>query len=118
MEGKVNMKAQIKYSDLEKLDKITEEFISTNEESENALSPIELCKLGIRKIRLAKEFSGIDEQILNYSSETNIQNGFNAEAFSAILSLESRRLTFKEEANKCRNQETFIKTKTQIKLSN
>lgn len=112
------MKAQVKYSDLERLDQITEEFISVNEACDAALSPIEMCKLGIKKIRLVKEFSFVDEKILNFSSSTNIQNSFNAEAFSAILSLESRRLTFKEEAEKCRNQETFIKTRTRIKLSN
>ena len=82
--------------DLEKYEMLKEEFKIENDLGSIALDPIKACRIGLRKMRLAKEFIGIDEKLIKIST-----NKAHEDFFSAILSLEAKRLAFKEEAIKC-----------------
>lgn len=74
-----------------------QDFIAEAGLQENNTSIEEKCKLGFRKLKLAKDFAQIDNDILDLSLKTEASIEF----FTQILNLEARRLRFKEEALKC-----------------
>lgn len=97
-------KNNMKIEKLNKFDKLISEFVEENELSQQSKDLIKSCKIGFRKLRIAKEFSNIDEELLKVSSSGTLSTDF----FSNILFLESKRLAFKEEALKCHNQQVQI----------
>lgn len=90
------MKAQ----ELEKYEKLKEEFSLENELASRADNAVKACKIGLRKMRLAKKFVSIDEELMKISTNSDETGNF----FSGVLSLEAKRLAFKEEVYKCPNQ--------------
>jgi hypothetical protein len=66
------------------------------------------CKLGLQKLVVARNFAQIDEDILKVSLEKAVND---SNFFTELLSLEAKRLRFKEEALKC------AQTKTKTKIS-
>ena len=60
---------------------------------------LEICKSNFRKIILAKKFSKIDDEMLDYEL-SNIKD-CSGDFLSGILSFEITRLKFKEEITKC-----------------
>lgn len=82
----------------EKFQELINKFSKENE-LENADTSIEnLCKVGIRKLGISKEFARIDDAILNLSLE---HNDASINFLSALLNFETTRLRFKEEVSKC-----------------
>lgn len=90
---------------LAKYDKLIEEIIVENELARQSSDLDKLCKIGLRKLRLTKEFAQIDEKILEVSGSDSSTSDF----FSEILYFESKRLTFKEEALKCESSKIRMK---------
>ncbi|MDA0772995.1 MAG: hypothetical protein O3C63_08640 [Cyanobacteria bacterium] len=76
---------------------IYQDFIAQAGLETNETNVEELCKRGIKKLKLAKHFAKIDDDILNLSLKTEASISF----FTGILNLEAKRLRFKEEALKC-----------------
>ncbi|MDD9898254.1 MAG: hypothetical protein OXU45_04545, partial [Candidatus Melainabacteria bacterium] len=70
-----------------------EDFLQTENKAKSAA---ENCLKGLKKLRLAKHFAEIDDEILELSLATEESIGF----FTQILNLEAKRLKFKEEALK------------------
>lgn len=91
-------------------EKIIEDFLTEGELSQNNVSIENACKIGYRKIILAKKFAKIDNDILDLSLESQSCSGA---FFMDLLYLEAKRLRFKEEAIKC----TEISKKTKIKTT-
>lgn len=87
-------------------DELLSSFKEQNELSEKSTDLLESCKIGLRKIRIAKEFAHIDEELIKKSTANDRNDDF----FSGILFLEAKRLAFKEESVKCQDQK--IKTLT------
>ena len=90
---------------IEQYERITEEFKQHNEMSANSSDLVEACKIGLKKLRLAKQFSKIDENLIEISMKKECVKDF----FSGILTLEAKRLAFKEEALKCQDLKLQIK---------
>ena len=88
----------------DKFEKIKEELATENDLSNQCSDVATACKIGFRKLRLAKEFSQIDEKLINLSNSDKGSMDF----FSGILSLEAKRLAFKEEALKCQTNKIQI----------
>jgi len=94
--------------DLERYEALINKFIELEQEAKSSSSPELKCKISLQKLRIAREFTEIDESILNISLK---QDSNNSQFFSDILFLEAKRLRFKEEASKC------IQTRTRSKIS-
>ncbi len=86
-----------------KYDQLRDELRIENDLTNQTSDLITACKIGLRKLRLAKDFSTIDEKLIEISG-----NKENTDYFSGILSLEAKRLAFKEEALKCQKQKIQI----------
>lgn len=99
---------ETKVNDLEKFEKLLNEFKELEELSQKIDETELACRISLQKIKIAREFAKIDEIILNKSLEASANSG---QFFSDILFLEAKRLRFKEEASKC------IQTKTRSKIS-
>lgn len=98
----------IKQSKLSEYERILNDFILEEELAPNHASIESTCKIGFKKLRLAKNFAQIDDDILNLSLEAAISTGG---FFTDLLYLEAKRLRFKEEALKC-----IEKTKSRTKI--
>jgi hypothetical protein len=93
---------------LEKYENLLAKFKGLEHRLDQESNEIEFaCKLGLQKLALSHNFAQIDEDILKISLE-NSQN--DSSFFTELISLEAKRLRFKEEALKC----TQTKTKTKI----
>lgn len=89
-------------SNLEKIttlgDDLLKNFVRENEVAGRDLSVENLCKVGMRRIRIAREFAlYIDEKLYSLATKRRVCS---SDFLIDILSLESKRLAFKEEANK------------------
>lgn len=98
----------IKQSKLGEYEQILSDFLIEEELSQNQASIETTCKIGFKKLRLAKSFAKIDDDILNLSLESAVNSGG---FFTDLLYLEAKRLRFKEEALKC-----IEKTKSRSKV--
>jgi len=78
-------------------EEIYQDFVAQAGLEKNNTNIEDLCKQGFKKLKLAKSFAKIDDDILNLSLETEASISF----FTGILNLEAKRLRFKEEALKC-----------------
>lgn len=94
---------------LSEYERIIEDFLTEGELSQNNVSIENACKIGYRKIMLAKKFAKIDDDILNLSLDSQAYSGG---FFTDLLYLEAKRLRFKEEAVKCTE---IVSKKTKIK---
>lgn len=92
---------------LDKYEAIIKEFLELESMAKSSDSAELDCILSLKKMKLAREFTKIDEKILNASLEQSLSD---STFFSEILFLEAKRLRFKEEAIKC----TQTRTKTKI----
>jgi len=98
----------IKESKLVEYERILNNFLVQDELAAKQESIENTCKIGLKKLKLAKSFAKIDDDILNLSlDEANNSGGF----FTDLLYLEAKRLRFKEEALKCTE-----KTKSRTKI--
>lgn len=77
----------------ERYEQLIADFVKNESKAKTAA---ENCIKGLKKLRLAKSFAQIDDEILNLSLATEESIGF----FTQILNLEAKRLKFKEEALK------------------
>lgn len=93
---------------LERYEALINEFLELESLAKSSDSPELDCKISLKKLRLAREFTKIDESILEVSLK---QSSSDSAFFSEILFLEAKRLRFKEEAIKC------IQTRTKSKIS-
>jgi len=59
------------------------------------------CKLSFKKLSLSRSFAEIDNKILDFS-----------DFLFSLLNLETKRLRFKEQTNKCNSKKTKIKIST------
>lgn len=104
------MQEQTRANILGEYEKIIEDFLTEGELSQNNVSIENACKIGYRKIILAKKFAKIDNDILNLSLQSQ---SCSSAFFMDLLYLEAKRLRFKEEAVKCAeisSKKTKIKT--------
>lgn len=85
-------------------EQLKQELITENDLASQNSDLITACKIGFRKLRIAKSFCQIDEKIIDSSTNKSDPDSF----FSGILFLEAKRLAFKEEATKCSNEKTQI----------
>jgi hypothetical protein len=69
----------------------------------------ENCKLSLKKLSLSRSFAEIDNKILDFSLKNlNSDKDF----LFSLLNLETKRLRFKEQTNKCNSKKTKIKIST------
>jgi hypothetical protein len=67
------------------------------------------CKLSFKKLSLSRSFAEIDNKILDFSLKNlNSDKDF----LFSLLNLETKRLRFKEQTNKCNSKKTKIKIST------
>jgi hypothetical protein len=69
----------------------------------------ENCKLSFKKLSLSRSFAEIDNEILDYSLK-NLDK--DQDFLFSLLNLETKRLRFKEQTNKCNSKKTKIKIST------
>ncbi|MEY3370520.1 MAG: hypothetical protein RLZZ361_1190 [Cyanobacteriota bacterium] len=99
------MKSKVEQNFQELTDKL--ELLNILSEASDKIE--ENCKLGFKKLSLSRSFAEIDNKILDYS----IQNLDNDKDFLfSLLNLETKRLRFKEQTNKCNSKKTKIKIST------
>lgn len=83
---------------LNEYEKLLTNFLEESELGAAQQSIENNCRIGFKKLRLAKSFAKIDDDILNLSLESGKLSGV---FFTDLLYLEAKRLRFKEEALKC-----------------
>lgn len=69
----------------------------------------ENCKLSFKKLSLSRSFAEIDNEILDYSLKKLDKD---QDFLFSLLNLETKRLRFKEQTNKCNSKKTKIKIST------
>ncbi len=93
---------------LDQYERILTDFLGEAQLDRKQQSIESNCKIGFKKLRLAKNFAKIDDDILNLSLESSKTSGV---FFTDLLYLEAKRLRFKEEALKC-----IEKTRSRTKI--
>ncbi len=93
---------------LDEYERILTDFLGESEINTKQPSIESSCKIGFKKLRLAKNFAKIDDDILKLSLESSKASGV---FFTDLLYLEAKRLRFKEEALKC-----IEKTRSRTKI--
>jgi hypothetical protein len=93
----------------DKFQELTDKLESLNQVS-SQIDEIETnCKNSFKKLSLARNFAEIDNKILEFSLQ-NLNN--NGDFLFSLLNLETKRLRFKEQSNKCNSKKTKIKIST------
>lgn len=93
----------------DKFEKLTESLIGFNEVVEESRDIEKTCKIGFKKLVLARSFAEIDNKILSSSMG---KNGTDANFLTDLIYLETKRLRFKEQTNKCTSKKTKVKIST------
>jgi hypothetical protein len=88
---------------------MTEKLELLNVQSEASEKIEDNCKLSFKKLTISRSFAEIDNKILDFSLK-NINS--DKDFFFSLLNLETKRLRFKEQTNKCNSKKTKIKIST------
>lgn len=84
---------------------LLEDMTAMNQQESSDIE--EKCLNSLKKLKITRKFSTIDENILNVTiNSIDNSNVF----FTELLNLETKRLRFKEESSKCPNQ-TQVRSK-------
>lgn len=93
----------------ESFESLTDKFEDLNTLSQN-VEAVELsCKLSFKKLSISRTFAEIDNKILDFSLQNSNNNG---DFLFSLLNLETKRLRFKEQTNKCTSKKAKIKIST------
>lgn len=93
----------------ETFESLTNKFEDLNTLSQT-LDEVEMnCKLSFKKLTISRSFADIDNKILDFSLQNSNNDG---DFLFSLLNLETKRLRFKEQTNKCISKKAKIKIST------